>query len=248
MTDRRQETAFLDTNALHFLGIWIKYKRSANLVDYPKVADCCLKTLLANKDQGMREAIQKGRAIEQFCHKNDLRVQYSPISELELQIGLAKGRALLMLAGEHAPPRMWSRVVHDEKAINKRLLGEPLATCRQDLEEILDTLDDEPSLYLDRLIDQSQIWELARELSGLIYLSTCDCLIYANTLLAEAKYLITFDAKFRRIANCVYSSGNYEEVRPTLLGYIGENRSFPEARAPKIESAATHLASTQETP
>lgn len=232
MTDRHQESAFLDTNALHFLGIW---KRNAGLAhshqgDYRRLE-------LANEDQEMEKAIKNGRNIERFCHEKDLRIQYSPISELELQVGLARGRALLMLAKEHAPPRMWSRTVHDEVAINKRLLGEPLAECRRNLESTLRALeDDEPTIDQDRLIHHSQLWALARELGGLVYLDTCDCLIFANTLLAEAKYLITFDRHLKKIVNLIRDSDDYVEVREALLKQIGNSRSFPHAPTIRAKS------------
>ena len=231
MNDRRQDSAFLDTNALHFLGIWIAYKREDGLIHCHQVDDRRLKKLLATKDQEMKKAIEKGLAIEQFCFKNDLRIQYSPISELELQIGLARGRVMSMLADEHAPPRMWSRIVHDEVAINDRLVGEPLAACRRDLEKTVRSLEEEDTSIIDqdRLIHQSDLWALARELGGLVYLDTCDCLIFANTLLAEAKYLITFDRHLKKITNRIYNSDDYVEVRKTLLKHIGNGRSLPQA-------------------
>lgn len=233
MTDRRQESGFLDTNALHFLGIWIACKQGEDYANCREIEDRHVETLLADKDQGMKEAIQKGLAIEQFCYRNDLRLQYSPISELELQVGLARGRAVSMLAQEHAPPRMWSRIVHNEAAINNRLLGEPLAACRRDLERIIDGLEDDTSIVeRDRLVHQSDLWALARELGGLVYLDTCDCLIFANTLLTEAKYLITFDRHLKKIANRICSNDSYGEVREALLKHIGTERSFP--HAPKI--------------
>lgn len=226
MNDRRQDSAFLDTNALHFLGIWIAYKRNDGLTHCHRR----LKKLLANKDQEMKKAIERGLAIEQFCSKNDLRIQYSPISELELQIGLARGKVMSMLADEHAPPRMWSRIVHDEVAINERLVGEPLAACRRDLEKTVRGLEEDAStIDQDRLIHQSDLWALARELGGLVYLDTCDCLIFANTLLAEAKYLITFDRHLKKITNRIYNSDDYVEVRETLLRHIGNDRSLPQA-------------------
>ena len=245
MTDieQPQDVAFLDTNALHFL--YLANRRASTdgvrLFTPGNRSGDFLKMLLTTRsladDKPMRAALKKGASVIAFCRSKDLLIRYSPISELELQTGRAKGKALLKMAAQGVPERMWSQIRDSD--ISKQVRGQPLADCHRDVEDWLKRLTDELGSGPMAEPSESVVWDIARALSGLVYLTTCDCLVYANALHTHAKYVVTFDRHLKKTVNRIRSTDTkfYNDVRKAIQGYIG-NVDFPEA--PSVTSRSQY--------
>lgn len=205
--DSRQKVAFLDTNALHFMRLYLDYCKKEKLrPDLSSEIDVSTieKRLKEDKsDQTLKASIRKGMKTIEWLLSQGLQVEYSPVSELELISGLARGRALQAAAAEGIPDRMWGRVSDDD--IQRRVTAEELESIGGRVKELPDELDEigisklPPAEYRD-------VWELSKSLAEIIYLSPNDSVIYASALYVRAEYLITRDAYFKKMANKIRDS------------------------------------------
>lgn len=81
--------------------------------------------------------------------------------------------------------------------------------------DILATVSD-----LDRTRD---VFDLAKGISGLVYLEMADSVIHASALVAGADYLITRDEYFRKTVNRIRTGQEpYDEARRKLQALIGK--------------------------
>lgn len=249
--DQPQETAFLDTNALHYVDLTIRSagKDATALMgtDSGKSFSGLLKKMKKHKNGNMRTAIKKGASVIAFCHEEDLQIAYSPISEVELQVGRARGRALLILAEEHVPERMWSTISDAE--ISNRMAGAPLAECRRGVDNLCRRLEGDFGAVapMGRGLEPV-VWDLVKILSGLVYLTTADCIIYANALLAEVKYVVTFDEHLRKTINRVNTNPKYRSIQDEIREFMKQNLrpDFRFPMAPKNRKLFEYL--TRERP
>ena len=53
-----------------------------------------------------------------------------------------------------------------------------------------------------------EVWDVAREIIGLLYVSIEDCIIFADALVTSATYLLTADSYLRKIVNRMHNPGN----------------------------------------
>ena len=118
-----RKVAFLDTNALHFVDLYLKQARGAGL--YPFIDDKMdvdnaiteAKTRLGSmSEKNLRKSLGHGLDILAWIVRERIRVEYSPLSELELMTGRLRGKALLHAAEEGVPDRLWGRIRDDEIA------------------------------------------------------------------------------------------------------------------------------------
>ena len=204
--DTRRKVAFLDTNALHYMRNYLDYcrkkKLSSDLSD--DVDRSAMEARLdAVTDKALRSSIRNGLKIIDWLVSKDLQVEYSPISELELISGLARGRALLSAAAEGIPYRRWDSFSEDD--IWRRVTAEELESIGGKVKEMSDELDEIG--ILKRSADETRdVLELARSLAEVVYLSPGDGIIYASALYVRAEYLITRDSYFKDMVNRIWNS------------------------------------------
>lgn len=213
--DTRRKVAFLDTNALHYMRNYLDYcrkkKLSSDLSD--DVDRSAMEAHLdAMTDKALRSSIRNGLKIIAWLVSKDLQVEYSPISELELISGLARGRALLSAAAEGIPDRRWYSFSEDD--IWSRVTAEDLESIGGKVKEMSDELD-EIGILKRSSDDTRDVLELARSLAEVVYLSPCDGIIYASALYVRAEYLITRDSYFKDMVNKIWNSEKprFHEVR-----------------------------------
>ena len=237
-----QTVVFLDTNALHYIHLYLMRAREHGLRPFAPGKDAFAKTetyLKSVKGARFRENLQQGlEIVDSLSSPNmDVRVEYSPLSELELMAGRARGKATESAAGEGIPDRMWNRIAEEE--ISARLITADFTGIRTTVEGLGPAMEEAgiPATVSDP--DRTRdVLALAKKIAGLVYLGVVDNIIYANALVAGADYLITRDGYFRKTVNCIRSGQRpYDEVKRELKELIGQitldrsdNVTLPEAK------------------
>ena len=224
--DSSRELAFLDTNTLHFMDCYLHYSSAEGLSPTSDEDLIELERRLARVvDQALRRSIRNGMKTINWLLSEDVKIEYSPISELELISGRARGAAVLNAAREGIPDRMWTRI--GDADVRRRVAAEELGAIGSRLGRLSDQLDalGISTLRADAHADAraDDVWELARGLAELVYLSPNDGIIYAGALQVQADYLITSDEYFRRTANEIRDSDrpHFREVRRQVRDMTG---------------------------
>ena len=236
-----QKVAFLDTNTLHYIGIYLEYARDRNL--YPQGAkEEAIQSVNEQAEADLRRRLRQGLETVAFLSDQDvdIQVQYSPVSELELLTGRTKGKAIISAAKEGLPDRMWSRFREEE-------IRERVGTA--DLEEVKHRVDSLTSLLEESGIavkigdsnQTSEVLELAKGINGLIYIEAMDSIIYASALVAKADYLFTADKYLRETVNYICDPNDtapYGEVKEKLRQLIGD---MTLGNADEVELPSAHM-------
>lgn len=192
-----RKVVFLDTNVLHFVGLYLSLAKEHGL--FPFVGDeaAAEKYLSSMTATDLAKSLGKGLRVVMSLRRDNPRVEYSTASELELLAGRAKGKAIEKAAAEGIPDRMWSRL--GEKDIAERLRA-------SDFTQIAGGVDRLGSMFQDAGIDATvsntdrgrDVLAIAKEVMGLVYLSVIDSVIYAEAIVAQADQLISADDYLRR--------------------------------------------------
>ena len=125
-------------------------------------------------------------------------------------------------AREGIPDRMWTRF--REQEISARLSTAVLKDIRTKVEGLGPALEKADILATVSDLDRTRdVFELAKGISGLVYLEMADSVIYASALVAGADYLLTGDEYFRKTVNRIRTGQEpYDEVRRKLQALIGQ--------------------------
>ena len=106
--DRRQ-VVFLDTNALHYMHLYLTHACNESLYPFcpnDGSGDEARQHLRTVESRNLRDSLRKGLDAIVDLSTTDSQVEYSPVSELELIAGRARGRAIEKTAQEGIPDRM----------------------------------------------------------------------------------------------------------------------------------------------
>ena len=139
------QVVFLDTNTLHYVGIYLKYAKRKGLFPWHTQTSVSTKDpsrgvldRLTEKD--LKSSLKRGLETVTFLATHDVEVQYSSISELELITARSKGKAVLSAAKEGIPDRIWSHF--EDKEIRDRLTPLALTTILKGVDELTSLLID----------------------------------------------------------------------------------------------------------
>lgn len=220
--------AFLDTNALHYLALFVGFVRDTGL-DIDDVENGTLsKRMRQEHDPDYKRSLRKGHALVAFVIRDDVQVEYSHFSMVELLCGRIRGAAVMSLAREGAPERMWSKI--SERQIYERSVRD-LPSIKTRLEALPVALNDWNIIFGTRP-QAGDVLQLARRIVGFVYMSAPDSVVYAEAVAARADYLVTDDAYLRKAVKRIRDpNGNrqFRSIRQELasLGY----EDLPEARS-----------------
>ena len=131
----RPKVAFVDTNALHYMYLYLQLAENRSLYPFSPNDDAVVEArehLDRAYEGNLRTDLKKGIAAVEFLAHPDIRVEYSSISELELMNGRARGKAIENAAKEGVPDRIWNRF--DGNEICARLTTADLANIRTGVE------------------------------------------------------------------------------------------------------------------
>ena len=220
-----QKVAFLDTMTLHHIRLCLESAKTDNLqfsTDEKTVS------ILKNHfdrvpEKPLKESLLKGLETIILLSKSDVQIEYASVSELEMITGIAEGKARIKVAQEGIPHRMWSKF--PEREIRDRIAAEDLAAIKDRI-AALDSMIEESGITVTQSDNKrtNEVIELAKGISGLIYMGEIDSIIYASAVAAGADYLVTADRYLRETVNRVRESNDqrYKEIRRQLNKLISD--------------------------
>ena len=220
-------TVSLDTNILHYMGLVLDYAEEQNLSwdtstqDLPGRIGSLLSRVEARANGATTQSLRQGGQTLKWLIDQDVEVQYSMLSELELLTGRVRGKAVVHAANEGLPARMWSRFREGE--VRERIgLGE-MATLRRDVGELVERLDNS-GVRIGQMSEPhlAEVHEMANGICGLVYMEPLDGLIYATCLVTQSTYLFTADRYLRETANGIFTGNDsrYTQIRNGLLNLM----------------------------
>ncbi len=216
-----RKVAFLDTNTLHYIEIYLEYAKKDDL--YPqdlKTKEAAIAKVNNLSEANLQKSLKKGLETIDFLLKQDVQVQYAPISELELLTGRAKGKAILSAAKEGVSDRTWSRF--REKEIRDRVGPTDLAAIKDRIDGLTSVLGKLGIAVKTSRSDQaSDVLELAKDINGLVYMDAMDSIICANALVVQADYILTSDEYFKNTINHIRGEPHYEGIKQQLREIVG---------------------------
>lgn len=231
MSTEHRKVAFLDTNALHFVGQYITHAKNNELYPFDSSADDGSAIAEAEQHLGSMPEVKSTKSLRDgldvlaWISRADVRVEYSPITELELMAGRLRGRALETAAKEGVPDRMWTRFYGNEEEISSRLQLDDLERVKIGVEELESNLEETGFVVKVSAERAMEILDLAKDLAGLLYMGVTDYIIYASALSAQAEYLITSDRYFSKVVN---RAGNEtsNEINRRIRERVGQMRGI----------------------
>lgn len=220
-----QKVVFLDTMTLHHIRLCLESAKTDNL-QLP--TDEQTVSILKNhfdrvSEKPLKESLLKGLETIILLSRNDVQIEYAPVSELEMLTGIAEGKARIKVAQEGIPHRMWSKF--PEREIRDRVAAEDLAAIKDRI-AALDSMIEESGITVTRSDNKrtNEVIELAKGIASLIYMGEIDSIIYASAVAAGADYLVTADGYLKETANNIRDSKNqqYKGIRQKLNELINE--------------------------
>ena len=203
-------SAYLDTNTLHFLGIFLEHAKAIGIYPFdstgaPDPKERAKDSIGTLTDHGLRRGLRKGLETVWLVLHNDLEVRYAQVTDLELLSGRARGKALLSFAREGVPERFWGKLT--EKEIRERVDRHSMFHTRTAVGRIGELIDESGVAIATRAsINSLDLFEIAKGVSGLVYMDAIDSVIYANALLSQCDYLFTSDGYLKDTANLIHNA------------------------------------------
>ena len=224
-----RKVAVLDTNVLHYVSLYLKHAEDGSM--YPFVnakmdADNAVAEAKRRVEDltgtSLKKSLGHGLSVLSWLSKTDARVEYSPITDLELMVGRLKGKALEAAAGEGVPDRMWSRFHADEKEVSVRLTPEDLKGIMTGVLGLRSALEDVGVVATANVAREREVevLDLAKQVVGLVYMSVADCIVYSHALAAQADYLITNDGYLNSTVNRIRTEASCLEVKTRLTEMV----------------------------
>ena len=212
MATSLRKVVFLDTNVLHFVGLYLSRAKERGLFPFGGDETAAEEHVKSMTGADLAKSLGKGLRVVRSLRRDNPRVEYSTASELELLAGRAKGKAIEKAAAEGVPDRMWSRL--GEKDIAERLRA-------SDFTQIAGGVDRFSGMFQDAGIDATvssadhgrDVLAIAKEVMGLVYLSVIDSVIYAEAIAAQADHIVSADDYLRKTVHRVKN-----EVSPEGTG------------------------------
>ena len=210
---RLRKVAFLDTNVLHFMDLYLRRAKDHDLFPFGSDETAARESLKTIEYESLKLDLNKGLNVIEHLHRKNCRVEYSSASELELMAGRARGKAIEKAAAEGVPERMWwSRFTDSD--VGDRLVASDLTTIGETVEGLRRLIDD---AGIDATVGKSDrsrdVLELAKDVMGIVYMSAMDSIIYAGALVAEADHVISYDRYLKETVNRLKTKESLREAR-----------------------------------
>lgn len=246
MTDQTpsfRPTVFLDTNALQYLGTYLRYASKLNLLPYsesPQTYEQIQDTLRQHLPRGIAEGVMNGcktLAFLQRQNSNDgdqehtASILTSRLSRMEMLSGILEGQAHARLAREGLSYRMRQRLGTLSRLVLQYLEVADYTRLLHEMEDLFTTLEDEEGIRIDLVEEVVREFSLIATFSELlqssVFLDVLDCWIYGCTLAIQADQIITFDRYFKHVINSVHSppDDEWQQMKGKILKEL--DRLFP---------------------
>lgn len=219
--------AFLDTNVLHYLGLY--FKMVPDELRYPaldvieqddadgeisrverqsfKRATEFIESEKENGEKGLWNSVGMGLMAVKFLREGrggtPYEVEYAQVSELELMEGKVRGAVVEQFAAEGAPQRMWTARFQDRE-LEERVGAGARERIWQEIEGLSRTLGDLGIRVADTRSGPSRdVLDLAWGVMRVVHFSVCDAIVYAGALRSSAVCVVTADEHLWRVVRGV---------------------------------------------
>ena len=204
-----QKVAYLDTSALHSVGLYLEYAQKHNLFPWEgqSIHDAETTVRRSTKSKAEKEALKKGFNILKASSTKSLDLQYSAVAQMELTAARVRGKAITEAAREGLPDRIWSRI--RERGIRDRVSTVAIARISDGVRDIARMLEEFE--FAEGTTTRRQApgaAELAAQILGLVYMEPLDSLVYSSALLSRADLLFTTDGPFCEMVNEISRPGS----------------------------------------
>ena len=240
--ENTSRVAFLDSNTLHYIRLYLSHAKKNNLYPYGNNHDVTeLRSVLeSGSDRELAKALKRGMETVRYIAEEVriAHVEYAAVSELELLAGMARGRAILKTSYESPPLRMWNRV--QDAYVSDLLSSSDLNDVRSSVDGLTLLLEESAiAVRSDHQERTRDVLELAKDISSLVYMETIDCVIYSSTLITQADFLFTSDRYMRDTVNDIRAgmSPRYQEINYRLKECINHITNWP---ADEVVLASAH--------
>ena len=222
-----KKVAFLDTNTLHYIGLYLEYAKENTLYPMGEKLTEIEKNAAKNEvdklmGTNQKRNLKQGLETVYLLLTEDVEVQYSPVSEIELLAGKTRGKAFLISAEEGVPDRMWSNIRGEEiQELVDYTVSTELKNKVNEFSAMLDKLGVAVKTDTGEGANK-EVMGLAKDINGLVYLSPMDSIIYASSLVAQADYLFTADDYLKKTVNDIRDSDkdSFEDIRNQLRRFV----------------------------
>ncbi len=196
-----RQTVLVDTNAVHFLMVYLSYARCHGLAPFgsQREWDDIRASLPTTMPDSRKSHYQKGYRTLGYLQKlsdEDSRILISPFTKLELLHGLIEGRVHLRLSEGGMPYRMRQKLLEVNELVNYNLHIEDCDSIQNELTSFKDALSDCINGKIDMANVQGHLKEiisLCQVIQSVIFIEPLDCLIYSNSLIVEADLVVSYD-------------------------------------------------------
>ena len=222
-----KKVAFLDTNTLHYIGLYLEYANEKTLYPMGEKLTEIEKNAAKNEvdklmGTNQKRNLKQGLETVYLLLTQDVEVQYSPVSEIELLAGKTRGKAFLISAEEGVPDRMWSHIQEEEiQELVDYTVSTELKNKVNEFSAMLDKLGVAVKTDTGEGANK-EVMGLAKDINGLVYMSPMDSIIYASSLVAQADYLFTADDYLKKTVNDIRDSykDSFEDIRNQLRRFV----------------------------
>lgn len=210
---RLRKVTFLDTNVLHFMDLYLRRAKDRDLFPFggdDAAAKEHLNTTI--EDTYLKSSLKKGLNVIEHLRRASCLVEYSSASELELMVGRARGKAIEKAAAEGIPDRMWTHL--SDRKISDRLLATDMIAIRRTVEGLGQLFNDAGiDATVGRAAQSRDVLKLAKDITGIVYMSAMDSIIYAGALVAGADSVLSDDEYLKNTMHRLKTEEFLVEVR-----------------------------------
>lgn len=241
MNQQYQYSVCVDTNAIHFMSLYLSVARDECLYPFgasgkDSVAKVSEKFSKLKYRRPSVNSLMRGLEVIYSILEGGFSVVYSDISMLELIHGRGRGKIYEDMIRQELPDRMLSRFVREEDVESELSLDE-LQCIKRRSEAIIPELED-AGIAISNVRRSTEVWQLALGISGAVYMGIEDSLVYAGALTMTVEHLITFDQYFRKIVNRIHQpeDDRYVQVSRVIRSLLANTLLLDDRRPENSDS------------
>jgi len=239
--DLIQQGVFLDTNALHYLRVYLDLAKKYALKPYGPIEEWSaindqLKaaSILPNQREGIKNGFGTFGFLQSRAAEDD-RIVVSRLALAEMTHGLVEGQAHLRLAETGMPYRMRQSGADLKRTLTAWMSQSGFEQVRIATEGLIPEVEDQLHVQIWRAGGNSSDREVLTLLESIlkwVYLDVIDAWLYAESLVEQVQLFLTFDGGFRDTINWIHNPGSAPQN--------GEDDLWKQTRS-AIQSAAASV-------
>lgn len=216
-SDLVQAGILLDTNALHYLRVYLDVARVRDLKPYgavdqwPAIEDQLKSVgLLHNQRRNIKAGFDTFCFLQERVRSED-RIVVSPLALAEITHGLVVGQAHLRMAEVGMPYRMRQSRADLRQLVVAWMNASGYEQVRRATDGLLPELESllGASIWLAGGGTSSRdVLALLRSVLESVYFDVVDAWLYAESLAEQVRFVLTFDRDFRNTINWIHNPGS----------------------------------------